>query len=210
VLAAVFGLVAQALPAREASPTRWSLEAGYSRRFFEDAPGDTEEQREYQDGARAGGHLGADVSVYPLGGRLGLGVAYSRFKRTLNDSVLYPDLVRGSTRDVYAIHYVAPSVFYRQSLPASLELVAQAGAGWMYYHNQHEARFYPGVIEGVALGLHGGLSLDYRPFRFMGVGAGARFLYGELENVDYNAARTPLPAISLTRFDLFAGVRFYP
>ena len=40
VLAAVLGLVAQALPAQEASPSRWSLEGGYSHRFFENSEGD--------------------------------------------------------------------------------------------------------------------------------------------------------------------------
>ena len=80
----------------------------------------------------------------------------------------------------------------------------------MYYHNQHEARDYPGVIEGVTLGMHGALSLDYWPFRFVGMGAGARFVHGDLDRLDYNAMRTPFPAISLTRLDLFAGLRFYP
>lgn len=113
-------------------------------------------------------------------------------------------------RDVYSIHYAGPALFYRQPLPAALELVAQAGAGWLHYHNQHEARDYPGVIEGTTLGLHGGLSLDYRPLRFVGIGAGARFVYGDLERLDYNAMRTPFPSISLARMDLFAGLRFYP
>ena len=63
VVAALVGLVAQALPALEAAPTRWALEAGYSRRFWEESATDSPDQRAYLDQARKGWHLGADVSA---------------------------------------------------------------------------------------------------------------------------------------------------
>ena len=193
------------------SPSRWSLDGGYSQRFWESSANDPQEQREYQERARNGWNLGGDVSVFPLGGRYGVGLTYARFRRALSDSsVLFPDGIPGSMKDVYTIHYAAPSVFARVPLPAAFEVVGQAGVGWMYYRNQHEARDYPGVIEGVALGMHAAVSVDYRPLPFVGVGIGARFLHGDLDALDYNGMRTPFPAVSLTRLDLFAGVRFYP
>lgn len=211
MLAAAFGLVAQALPASEASPTRWAVEAGYSHRFWESFSTDSDEQRAYQDRARNGWNLAGDVAVFPFPVPVGIGVAYSRFGRALTDpSIGFPDGTTGRMRDVYTLHYAGPALFYRQALPASFEAVASAGAGWLYYHNHHKAKDYPGVLEGNTWGLQGSLSLDYRPFRFLGVGLGARGVHGSLDALDYNAMRTPFPTLSLTRVDFFAGLRFYP
>jgi hypothetical protein len=210
ILAGVLGLVALELQALEHAPSRWTFDAGYSHRFFKAADNEIREQRLYQNRARDGWAFGGDVSVYPLES-FGVGVTFSQFHHTLrDDDIAFPDETRGRMRDVYSMRYAGPAAFYRRRLPLDLELVAQAGAGWLFYHNQHEAKDYPGVLEGLALGLHGGLSLDYRPFRRIGVGLTARFIHGKLDGVDYNAMRIPLPELSLTRADVGVGVRFYP
>lgn len=190
--------------------TRWALDGGVALRLW-DLSGEPAEQREYLEQSRIGSVLGVDVSVYPWE-RYGVGLTHSRFHATASDDDLaFPDNSRRPAKDDYTAHYVGPAFFVMHPMAGGRgALVGQAGMGWLFYRNESPLGAFPGIWEGTTLGLQAAISGDYRVLPWFGVGAGARFIHGTLQNVRYNAMETSIPTLSLTRIDLTAGVRFYP
>lgn len=208
----LFLLVIQSVTAREAltppSPTRWALDAGYGFRLW-DATTTTDERQQYEEKARYGWLLGGDVAVFPWK-HVGLGVSYYRFMSETSDSDIgFGDGSRGESTDIYLIEFVGPSLYLKKDFNRITGLI-QVGGGVIYYDNQHQAEDFPGVLQSVAPGYHAVLSADYRIHPKFAIGVSARILYGILDEVSYNGIEVPIPAISLTRADFAAGIRFYP
>jgi hypothetical protein len=213
LLAGLLVLAAQSLhgapgPALTPSPTRWAIDAGYGFRLW-DASGGSSEQQAYEEKAKQGWVLGGDVAVFPLR-NFGIGFAYYRFlSSTSDDDYGFYDGTRGQSTDSYLIEYVGPSLYYKREF-SRITALAQLGAGVIYYDNQHEAEDFPGVLQGVEAGFFGSVSADYKIWHWFGIGLTTRVLYGKLDELDYNGINTPFPAVSLTRIDVAAGIRFYP
>ena len=190
--------------------TRWSFDAGIGTRLW-DLSGHEPEQRDYLEQARVGSVIGLDISVFPLE-RIGLGIAHARYYAAASDDdIAYHDMLRGSARDEYLIHYIAPALFLRQPfLQGRGALIGQAGVGMLIYRDDSPRGPFPGVQEGVTAGVHLSGSVDFRVLPWLGFGVGARFVHGTLDEVDYNAAATSVPEISLSRVDVLAGLRIYP
>jgi hypothetical protein len=196
------------------SPTRWAIDGGYGLRLWDASGVASQEQASYEEKAKRGWVLGGDVSVFPFAPiglkPVGIGVSYFRFMTTITDSDIgFGDGSRGESTDIYLIEFLGPSLSWRQKL-GRVAGIAQAGAGVLYYDNQHQASDFPGVLQSVAFGTYGALSVDYRILSWLGVGVTTRFLYGTLDNLDYNGIRVDVPSISLTRVDFAGGLRFYP
>jgi hypothetical protein len=213
VLAVSFSLTARKSRAAEAfpyvpAPTRWAIDGGYGLRLWDANDADAE-NREYQEKARHGWLLGGDVAVFPLR-NFGLGFAYYRFlSSTTEEDYGFLDGTRGKSTDTYLIEYVGPSLYFKQDL-SRLVALAQLGAGVVYYDNQHQAKDFPGVLQGAVPGFFGSVSADYKLTRWFGLGITARALVGKIDKLAYNGIDLTLPPISLTRVDLSGGVRFYP
>jgi hypothetical protein len=88
--------------------------------------------------------------------------------------------------------------------------VANTGAGLFFYRDESRQGTFPGVIEGNALGVHAGLSAEFRVWRWLALGVGVRALHGSLTDLRYNAIDVEYPPLSLTRVDFTSGLRFYP
>jgi hypothetical protein len=209
VLAGALSIAPQLLAAEHVpSPTRWVLNAGYGLRLWDEG-GVTDEQRRYEEKAKRGLLLGGDVAVFPLE-NFGLGMSYYRFQSsTTDDDLAFYDGARGKSTDTYLIEYVGPALYYKRDFSRFIGLV-QAGAGVIYYDNQHEARDFPGVLQDAVPGFFGSLGADYKLASWFGVGLTARILYGKTNNLVYNGAPSGLSPISLTRIDMAGGIRFYP
>jgi hypothetical protein len=196
-------LQAEAPPA----PTRWAIDAGYGVRIW-DANGNPE-QREYEEKAKRGWILSGDVAVFPFR-HFGAGFSYYRFhSSTTDDDLGFGDGSRGPAMDEYLIEYVGPSLYFKRDF-ARVTALVQAGAGVLYYDNQHEAPDFPGVLQGVEPGFFGSVGADYKLSRHFAVGATARLIYGSLDRISYNGLDVSVPPVSLSRFDLSAGIRYYP
>ena len=192
------------------SRTRLSFDAGAGVRLWDLSDRSVEERR-YLEQSRTGFLMGLDIAVFPVE-RVGLGIAHARFYAAASDDdIAYRDMIRGPARDEFLVHYVAPALFLRRSVYGGrAALVAQAGAGALIYRNESPRGPFPGVQEGLTPGVHAGLSADVRLSSWLGVGVGARFVHGSLDEVHYNAMETKVPEISLTRVDFLAGFRIYP
>lgn len=192
------------------SLTRWALDGGFGTRLW-NVSKHSPEERTYLQQARMGPAWAVDVSAFPWQ-RLGAGLAYSGFlAEARDDDIGYGNGSRGAARDHYEIHYVAPAAYWLTPfLAGRAVLVGQAGAGVVFYRNESPTGQFPGVLEGMTWGVHAAASADYKLRPWLGLGIGARLVYGSLRDIHYNAMSTSISPISLARFDVTAGVRFYP
>jgi hypothetical protein len=195
---------------RHPAMSRWVVDGAVGVRLW-DLSGEPAEHRAYLEQSQVGAVLGIDVSVFPWG-PYGLGITHSRFHATASDDDLcFPDNSRRPAKDDFTVHYVGPSFYMSHPLAkGQASLVGQVGLGWLFYRSESTIGAFPGICEGTTLGLHAAVSADYRILPWFGIGAGVRLIHGTLEGVHYNAMETSIPALSLTRVDVAAGLRFYP
>jgi hypothetical protein len=202
-------LGAAGLLADDASPTRWSLDAGWGVRLWDNG-NLSKSERNYLEQARVGGAYALDVSVFPWK-TWGFGLVHARFTASASDSdMAFPDESRGEARDHYVITYTAPSAQVTRAYGEKLRLVGGAGAGVLTYRDEAEKGAFPGILEGTTWGLHAAGSVDVLLSRRFAVGFGVRALYGRLSEFRYNAIETTMPALSLSRVDFGVGLRYYP
>lgn len=196
--------------AESGSPSRWAFDGGFGVRLWNDA-GRSPEERAYLDQGRVGLATSLDVSVYPWN-RFGIGLLYAQFFAAASDpDLLFPNQTRGPSRDDYTILYAAPALFYAAPFGGGRgALVFNAGPGIFFYRNESEQGAFPGVLEGNAPGFHAAASAEYRIRPRLAFGVGLRALQGQVSKMRYNAMDVTYPEISLTRFDVTAGLRFYP
>ena len=193
----------------EASPTRWSFDAGWGVRLWDNADL-SKSDRDYLEQARVGAVYALEVSAFPWKG-WGFGFVHTNFSATASDSnKTFPDQSSGAARDVYHIDYTAPAVYATRSVGEKLRLVGSAGLGVLRYHDEADAGPFPGVMEGATWGAHTAGAVDVMVSKRVALGFGIRAMYGELRKFRYNAIETTTPTISLSRVDFGVGIRVYP
>lgn len=195
---------------RPASPTRWALDGGLGIRFWDNG-NRSQEEREYLNQARVGAVGALEVSVFPWE-NLGAGMVFATFSASASDSSLtYPDDSQRAAEDDYYIQYFGPALCaQRLFAEGRFRVAGQIGGGMFFYRNETTKGPFPGISDAFGPGAHVSASLDYRLFSRFAVGGGVRALYGKTPHLRYNAIDAELPAVSLSRVDLVAGIRFYP
>ena len=196
------------------APTRWAIDAGYAYRLWESSSQATPAQRDYENRAKHGLILGGEVAAFPWE-HLGLGVVFNQFHSAVSGHNLEEEEdLNDFSRDSYLIRYAGPVLYFKREA-GNFAALAQIGAGCFFYANDHATGDFPGVIQSQVPGIQAGLSLDYRIFRYAGIGITARAMHGLVKWVDYNGIHISLSElqvadISLTRLDVAVGIRLYP
>jgi len=196
---------------------------------------------EYNKKLSHGWNFGGDIH-YMISDNFGLGAKYMLFASSvqkdftvsLNYSYL-PEFVCVGMNEKEYIHYVGPSVIFRQWLNKNrqFQLAETLSAGYVYYRDEMRMDpkqyslisipisggyipIYNYLAEGKTWGANVGLSFDYFPMPWLSVGANVAFMYARLTKIDLSTKETSQKVdlekkdySYLTRFDYSLGIRFH-
>ena len=208
-----------------------------------------ENSAEYSDYKKLDDGLSLNTSLhYFITKNIGFGVHYSFFKSQIKNNYLseiessYPIYSNSSFHECQYINYIGESVIFRQFLDRKnkFSFSETLSAGILIYRGESQnSIFLPNssgygyggyggysdasqniLITGIAFGLSGGVSAEYKILPFMSVGIGGNFMFSKLTNASgeinnsygssnkYTNEKLDNP-INLSRIDYSFVIRFH-
>jgi len=160
---------------------------------------------------RHGWNFGVDA-YYMLFDIFGLGAKYSLFASSAQQP--YMSIHFGHEFEKIYIHYVAPSVIFRQWLDknSKFQLIETFSAGYVHYRNKMKydssSYFSSSLNDTKTWGANASLSADYFHLPWLSVGVNANFMYALIKMRSYYSIQQDEP-INLSRLDYSLSIRFY-
>ena len=171
--------------------------------------------------------LGFKSDIYRMySNSWGLGLKYSFSTFTTQNDFVYGRYWILMKQKQY-IHFVGPTVIFRQSLSKNqkLQLIETFSAGYFYYRDEvfidtlfttWDIPFSHALVEGNTWAVNAGLSLEYYPVSRLSIGANAGFMYARLKKVDVTTVHTghktstlELGKQPLSLLDCSVSIRYY-
>jgi len=176
---------------------------------------------------KRGRHLNGAI-YYMDSDNFGLGAKYSFFTSSAQIDFIvksygddFPTYVCVGIKEKQYIHYIGPSIIFRQWLGKNRKFQFSEMFSTGYVHYRDELRMNAtfnldnALIEGNTWGMNGGISLDYYPVSWLSIGVNSGFTYARLTKLrisDKNTSQTGELGQEyyqyLSRLECSLGIRF--